>query len=77
MVMREAGWLAIAGVIGGMGVSVLLIRLVKSMLYGLRPSDPFSFGAAVLFLMAMALIAGWIPAARASRVQPMEALRQE
>jgi ABC-type antimicrobial peptide transport system permease subunit len=77
MVMREAGWLAIAGVISGIGVSAFLIRLVKSMLYGLRPSDPISFGASVLFLIGMALIAGWIPATRASGVDPMEALRRE
>jgi len=77
MVMREAGWLAIAGVVAGLGVGVFLIRLVKSLLYGLRPTDPFSFGVSVIFLMAMALIAGWIPASRASRVLPMQALRHE
>jgi ABC-type antimicrobial peptide transport system permease subunit len=77
MVMRETGWLSIAGIISGIGVSVFLIRLVKSMLYGLRPSDPISFGVSVLFLMSMALIAGWIPATRASGVDPMEALRRE
>jgi ABC-type antimicrobial peptide transport system permease subunit len=77
MVMREAGWLAIAGIISGIGVSAFLIWLVKSMLYGLRPSDPISFGASVLFLIGMALIAGWIPATRASGVDPMEALRRE
>jgi ABC-type antimicrobial peptide transport system permease subunit len=77
MVMREAALLAIAGIISGIGVSAFLIRLVKSMLYGLRPSDPTSFGVSVLFLISMALIAGWIPATRASKVDPMEALRRE
>lgn len=77
MIMREAGGLGIAGVIVGLGVAVLLIRLIKSMLYGLEPTDPLNFGASVLFLMAMTLIAGWIPATRASRVQPMQALRHE
>ena len=77
MVMREAGSLAIAGVIGGLAIAVFLIRLVKSMLYGLESTDPLTFGASVLFLMATALIAGWIPARRASRVNPMEALRHE
>jgi hypothetical protein len=73
----QAGADVDARVIGGLGVSAFLIRLVKSMLYGLRPGDPLSLGASVLFLMTMALIAGWIPATRASRVQPMEALRHE
>jgi predicted permease len=77
MVLREAGWLAAAGVLVGLGATILLLRLVQSMLYGLKPSDPLSLTASALLLLAMALIAGWIPAARASRVEPMEALRHD
>lgn len=77
MIMREAGWLAVVGVVAGSGIAVFLIRLVKSVLYGLTPNDPLSFGVSVLFLMTIGLVAGWIPATRASRVQPMDALRQE
>jgi predicted permease len=77
MVLREAGWLATAGVVVGLGVTIILMRLVRSMLYGLKPSDPLSLTASVLLLLAMALIAGWIPAARASRVEPMDALRHD
>jgi ABC-type lipoprotein release transport system permease subunit len=56
---------------------LLLIRFVQSMLIGLKPSDPFSLTGSVLLLLAMVLIAGWIPAARASKVEPMEALRHD
>jgi predicted permease len=77
MVLREAGWLAIAGVVVGLGVAIILMRLVQAMLYGLKPGDPLSLTASALLLLTMALIAGWLPAARASRVEPMEALRHE
>jgi predicted permease len=77
MVLRETAWLAVVGVIVGLGIAITLMRLVQSMLYGLKPSDPFSLTAAALLLLAMALIAGWIPAARASSVEPTEALRHD
>ncbi len=77
MVLREAGWLAAAGVLAGLSVAIFLMRLVQSMLYGLKPGDPLSLAASALLLLAVALIAGWIPAARASRVDPMEALRHD
>jgi ABC-type lipoprotein release transport system permease subunit len=47
------------------------------MLYGLKPTDPISILGASTLLLAVALIASWIPAMRASRVEPMEALRHE
>jgi ABC-type lipoprotein release transport system permease subunit len=47
------------------------------MLYGLQPVDPLSLAGAGCLLTAVALIAGWVPAMRASRVEPMEALRHE
>jgi predicted permease len=77
MVLREAGWLAIAGVVVGLGVAIVLMRLVQSMLYGLKPGDPLSLTASTMLLLTIALVAGWIPAARASRVEPMEALRHD
>jgi predicted permease len=77
MVLREAGWLAAFGVVAGLAVALGLTQLVKSMLYGLRPADPASFTAAGCLLLGVALIAAWIPAMRASRVEPMEALRHE
>lgn len=77
MVLREAAWLALAGVAAGLAITLALVRLVKSMLYGLQPRDPASLAGAALLLLTIALLAGWIPAARASRVEPIEALRHE
>jgi predicted permease len=77
MVLRETGWLAMFGVIAGIAIALGLGRLVKSMLYGLSPNDPISLTSAALLLLAIAIIAAWIPAARASRIEPMEALRHD
>jgi predicted permease len=77
MVLREAGWLAAVGVVFGVAVALWLGRLLKSMLYGLQPSDPASLVGAAVLLLSVALLAGWVPAMRASRVQPMEALRHD
>ena len=77
MVLREASWMALAGVAVGMGIALLLARLVASMLYGLRPTDPPSLVISAFLLFAVAVLSAWVPATRASRVQPMDALRHE
>ena len=77
MILRESTWLALVGIAAGVGGALGLTRLVKSMLYGIQPYDPTTILGGVLILLAVALAAGWIPARRAARVQPMEALRHE
>ena len=77
LILREASWLAVAGVVAGIASSLLLSRLVKSMLYGIAPYDAATLWGAVLLLLTVALGASWIPARRAARVQPMEALRRD
>jgi predicted permease len=77
MVLREASWLSLAGIGVGLGAALLLTRLVKSMLYGLQPADPLSLTGGAALLVAVALVASWVPARRAAGVQPMEALRHE
>ena len=77
MILREASTLTIIGVIIGIAASLFLARLVSTMLYGLKPSDPTALSSAAVILVAIALLAGWIPARRASRVDPMDALRHE
>jgi ABC-type antimicrobial peptide transport system permease subunit len=77
MVLRETGWLACVGVVLGLGATLALIRLIASMLYGLKPWDPVTLGGSTLLLVAVAFVAGWIPAQRASRVEPIDALRSE
>ena len=77
MVLREAVWLSVAGIVVGLTGALFLARLVKSMLYGLQPADPISLISGALLLIAVGLAASWLPARRAARVQPMEALRHE
>ena len=54
-----------------------LARFLKSLLYEVAPTDPATLGGAALILLAFALVASWIPARRAARVDPMEALRAD
>jgi len=77
MILRESTWLAAAGIVVGVGVALMLTRLVKSMLYGIEPWDPVTLAGGVSVLLVVALGASWIPARRAAGVQPMEALRHE
>ena len=77
MVLREASWLSAMAVAIGIGTSLMLGRLLKSLLFGIAPDDPATLFAAAVLLMAVALAASWIPARRASSVQPMDALRAE
>lgn len=77
MILRESTWVAVAGIVAGVGAALPLTRLVKSMLYGIQPYDPTTLAAGILLLLAVALAASWIPARRAAGVQPMEALRHE
>ncbi len=77
MVLRESTWIALTGITVGLAGALALTRLVKSMLYGISPNDPLSIAAAAAALLLVALASSWIPARRAARVQPMDALRHE
>lgn len=65
------------GVAVGLAGALALARLMESVLYGVRPHDPLTFGAVVVGLLAVALFASWLPARRATRVPPAIALRAE
>jgi len=69
--------LALAGVALGLGSSFALTRLMKDFLFGVEPGDPLTFSAIALLLIVVALLACWIPAQRATKVDPMIALRCE
>jgi predicted permease len=77
MVLREAFSLAVVGAVLGAVAAAALSRYVRAMLFGITPSDPVAFGGAVAAMMGVALLAAWIPARRASRLDPMAALRHE
>lgn len=77
MILRESTWITAAGLLAGVAGALMLVRLVKSMLYGIGPYDPVTLGSAVVLLLAIALAATWIPARRAAGIEPMEALRHE
>jgi predicted permease len=67
--------LVLLGMVVGLGVSLAASRLIAALLFGTAASDPATFGAVILVLTAVALVAGYIPAWRASRINPMIALR--
>jgi predicted permease len=77
MVMREALLLIGAGVAIGLPLALALSSLVRSQLYGLEPHDPLTLIASTSVLTLAACLAGFIPALRASRIDPMNALRHE
>jgi len=77
MVVWQGMRLTLAGVIIGLGASFALTRLIASWLYGVKQWDPAVFVSVPLVLSAIALAAVWLPAQRASKLNPMEALRTE
>jgi predicted permease len=77
MVLKEVALLAVLGVGIGLPAGLVFGRFVESELYGLSARDPMALGIATFVLLATAAVAGAIPAARASRVDPMVALRYE
>jgi len=77
MVLREVAILALIGIAIGLPSGYGLGRLVESQLYGLTARDPLTFAVATVTLLLSALLAGYVPAARATRVDPLVALRYE
>ena len=75
MVVVQGMRLAIVGVVIGLAAAFGLTRFIASFLYGVKPLDPLVFAGIPLLLTAVALLAVWIPAGRASRVDPVIALR--
>jgi putative ABC transport system permease protein len=77
MVLREGAALTLTGVGIGLFVSFFAARLIRGLLFGVGANDPVTFIAVPLLLMAVAVVASYIPARRATRVDPMIALRYE
>jgi len=77
MVLRETLLLVVAGLVLGVPAALLSARLISNQLFGLSSADPLTLIAAAVVLTIVALLAGYIPARRASRVDPLTALRYE
>jgi len=77
MVVGSGLRLAGLGVIVGFAGALLLTRLMQGVLYGISPNDPLTFGVVAVALLVVAGVASWIPALRATRVDPLVALRAE
>jgi ABC-type antimicrobial peptide transport system permease subunit len=77
MVMIQAGRLAIAGVVIGLGAAVIASRALRSQLFQIAPTDTLTYVMVGGGLLLVALVASWIPARRASRIDPLAALRHD
>lgn len=77
LILREALWLVSVGVAVGLPLIVVSTRLAGTLLFGLTPTDPASLVFAALLMLAVAIVAGYLPSRRATRVDPIVALRCE
>jgi ABC-type antimicrobial peptide transport system permease subunit len=77
MILRETLGVVLLGLTAGSVLAYLASRLIDSRLFGVAPQDPLTLALAVGLLLWVALSAAYLPALRASRVDPMAALRQE
>ena len=75
--MGQTFWVVALGAVLGVGLATVATRLVASQLFGVEPIDPWTLGTAAALLAAVALLAGYVPARRAARLDPTLALRYE
>ena len=77
MILRQAGRLLIAGLLIGILASYFTTKLVRSFLYGVAQHDLLTIAAVSVLLLAVGLVASYLPARRAAKIEPVEALRTE
>jgi ABC-type antimicrobial peptide transport system permease subunit len=77
MIVRQGGTVALAGIALGLMGALAASRVMASLLYRVSPRDPVVFAVTTTTLLAVALVACWLPARRAARLNPLDALRAE
>ena len=77
MILRQGGLVTLFGIVAGLIAALAGSQLIRSLLYGVSPRDPIVFSLTTVALLVVALLACWLPARRASRLSPLEALRTE
>jgi putative ABC transport system permease protein len=77
LVVGQGLWLTVIGILAGLAGSVFLTQIMATMLVGVRPTDPITFSAITLLFLLIAMLACWLPARRAARMDPTMALRGE
>jgi predicted permease len=76
-IIRNALWLAGFGLMIGIPLAFGFVRLLRSVLFGVKPHDPITIVASIFLILSVATLAAWLPARRAAKIDPMEALRYE
>jgi ABC-type antimicrobial peptide transport system permease subunit len=81
VIRGEVAWegvaVALTGIAVGVGISLLVTRLLRSLLFGVAPTDPLVYGGVAVMLTGVVVLAAYLPARRASRTDPAEVLRWE
>jgi ABC-type antimicrobial peptide transport system permease subunit len=77
LVLMENAWIAVVGIVAGVGAALLFAKALKSFLYEIAPTDPWVLLASALLLGVVACAASLVPAVRAARIDPMDAIRCE
>jgi putative ABC transport system permease protein len=77
MILRQGGLVTLLGIVAGLIAAFAGSQLIRSLLYGVSPRDPIVFSLTTVMLLVVALLACWLPARRAARLSPLQALRTE
>jgi predicted permease len=77
LILRDAMRAVVPGVLIGLGIALALAKVLRTLLYGVTTTDPLTYVVVIIVLAAVAMLASWIPARRATRVDPMIAIRAE